>query len=556
MAKVSRHCIGQCIIQSEHFRCIELYQLAYASSVSITVSGVNHPFILCTPNNASLSVTANGNTLVEWEWKGLIFHGCTHPILHANFHSVVIHDCSLIMLTRVHVHNVSHVAISNSVFTQSFNDFCSTIIIVDDADERQFPITKNTRFIFINNVISNYTCYHDYTQYTEFVKITRYYYDNVTITNNIVENISFREHGHIKLFSFLSDFQRGSVVIRNNSFVHINYPDAVISFGNVNCNGEHFAEYTIELNNFSSIFVGTSIVEIFATEDSDGTKFYINHNRFINNERIALILFRFLNHVCLYPKAVSINGLTLINNTFDAQTPITILSLSITIQNVYAEQNYVQDKLHKAAIMILGFDKESCFFENVLIQVYNINFINNTVNSVIASSTLIAISGAQTAAMANVTFRNNFGTPISINSHRSKDRTSFVPGGTLLFNGNTGNHGGACSFYHVHIKNNAANMTFVDNFAIYGGALYIQDSQFATDKEISAAVNFWNNSAMTAGNNIFFNTHDLDSCMDCIFFQTTVDLVHLPTTLHFFLLIKTMDIFLFFLVKKLLSTFP
>ena len=113
--------------------------------------------------------------------------------------------------------------------------------------------------------------------------------------------------------------------------------------------------------------------------------------------------------------------------------------------------------------------------------------------------------------MADVTFKNNFGTPISINSHRSKERTSLSVSGTLLFIGNTGIHGGACSLYHVSINKIilvALNMTFVDNFAIYGGALYMQDSLFDEDTpfdyvvNFANSVNFWNNSTMTAGNNI------------------------------------------------------
>ena len=363
--------------------------------------------------------------------------------------------------------NVNQVTISNSVFTQSFNDSCSTI--VDNTDGRYF--LNNTIFFFINNVISNYTCYHDYTQYTEFVKIARSNYNNVTFANNIIENISFREHGNITLllFALFGGFYSGSLVIRNNSFVHINYSDVIISFGDSN-RASFAIEYTIELNNFSSIFVGTSIMKIFSRVYV--TTFDINRNQFVNNERIALILFSCLGCLCQPSVAVvSIDELTLINNTFDVQIPITIQSSSISIQHVYAERNYVHSKLHKAAIIILGFD---CI--SVVIQVSNLTFTNNTVNSIIAlSSALIAISGAQTAMIANVTFKNNFGTPISINPYRSKDQTDLLVAGTLLFIGNTGIHGGACSFYYVHIMNKdipSANMTFLDNFAIYGGALY------------------------------------------------------------------------------------
>ena len=204
------------------------------------MSGVNHPFILCDPNNSSLYINVYYNTLqlVHWVWKGLTFHGCTGflppdhydypPIHHENFQSVVMHDCSLMMLTRVHVQNVSQVTISNSVFTQSFNDSCSTLVA--DLKSFQFPI-KNAIFIFLNNVISNYTCYHN-AEYTDnfhepfdiasMVQITNSY-DNVTFANHIIMNISFSEYGyHFNVFSVLSGSQ-GEMVIRNNSFVRINY---------------------------------------------------------------------------------------------------------------------------------------------------------------------------------------------------------------------------------------------------------------------------------------------------------------------------------------------
>ena len=107
------------------------------------------------------------------------------------------------------------------------------------------------------------------------------------------------------------------------------------------------------------------------------SKFYVSRNRFIDNARITLIVFGNLqtwavsqNNLCT--KAVSIDEVTLINNTFDAQTPITIPLLSISVQHVHAEQNYV-----KAAIIVLGFDKENSFSKNVAIQVSSMTFMGS-----------------------------------------------------------------------------------------------------------------------------------------------------------------------------------
>ena len=103
------------------------------------------------------------------------------------------------MLTQIHVYNIRQVTISNSVFTQGSTDSCSTIITVADLNSFPFPI-NNTRFIFINNVISNYACYHN-AEYTEFIQITSSY-DNVTFANNIVANISSSEHYDFNKISF------------------------------------------------------------------------------------------------------------------------------------------------------------------------------------------------------------------------------------------------------------------------------------------------------------------------------------------------------------------
>ena len=382
----------------------------FTSSVNITVFGVDRPFIFC-ENSSSLSITADEHCQVEWAWVGLVFYGCgylvtgnnPHPpagLYHANLHSVTIHDCSLIMLSQLELTSIHQVTISNSQFTQAIANVCSPILINNGS--------KGDRFLFTNNIITNYSCHGVANASYFFLQLTNCY-NSFIFACNIVSNIFL--HGNNVDANVLL-IRLGAAVLRNNSFTNILYCNSVVFFESSVSDG---ATIVIEQNYFNFIIGSFSSDNILYYYVSSSNNFYMNGNQFTNNKNIGLISLVVDGLTNLEPSFFDIDGLILINNTFADSIPIWISSKSVCIRHVYAKQNYVKtNNLAKAAIFVVGVQDGN-------LTMSNMTFLNNTIDPITDSSALVTTFGAASAVtISDVIFENNTGTPININFQHQK----------------------------------------------------------------------------------------------------------------------------------------
>ena len=145
------------------------------------------------------------------------------------------------------------------------------------------------------------------------------------------------------------------------------------------------------------------------------------------------------------------------------------------------------------------------------VQITNVTAKGNSVNTEITSSNLyvFSVTNINKLLISDVTFYNNIGTPIVLRSDKkSLGKLHLYLSGILLFGQNSGLFGGACALYNLDVIANIRGETvgdFKGNSAVYGGAVYIQTYSIIVVSHMQTF--FENNTAVTAGNSIYFATN-------------------------------------------------
>ena len=147
-----------------------------------------------------------------------------------------------------------------------------------------------------------------------------------------------------------------------------------------------------------------------------------------------------------------------------------------------------------------------------LVVLNNVSIANNSiivtrrsqaVAAVGVEPSLVNFSNVNTVKIADSNSTNNIGTPITSTYDSTTGNTEFFFSGDILFMHNYGLLGGACFLSNAEINTNAmATITFEDNTAILGGALY-WNKVILSNSACNLEVNFVNNRANTRGNSVY-----------------------------------------------------
>ena len=122
-------------------------------------------------------------------------------------------------------------------------------------------------------------------------------------------------------------------------------------------------------------------------------------------------------------------------------------------------------------------------------------------------SSVLGIINVDEVHVGDVTFTQNLGTPLLIQTEQDLGKIMLNLSGTLTFSKNIGLVGGACAFQNVIIDLSSSPVLVFDrNHAVLGGAVYLVYSSMANTTCDEAKIQFIGNTAATAGDAIFFAT--------------------------------------------------
>ena len=155
----------------------------------------------------------------------------------------------------------------------------------------------------------------------------------------------------------------------------------------------------------------------------------------------------------------------------------------------------------------------------------NVEFVSNSIGKYFETpSSLIVVDGGHVCFKSSyVIFRNNHGEHCGGITAINDAEVCFIDS-TAEFIDNYGNRGGAMSFYSMSTLslqgcmfndhyNNLSTITFINNKAYKGGAIFVDDFSYSHDHrwqksflyvdKLKTALTFSNNSAYVGGNNIY-----------------------------------------------------
>ena len=284
----------------------------------------------------------------------------------------------------------------------------------------------------------------------------------------------------------------GSVSITNNSFINGRSNGSII---NVNMYLDHdrgpLNQCNITVIYYNNTFFNNTAIEILHLECLNNI--YIGNTTFINNVvNYAVVYFQY-NINELQKDGILVHNSFLSNRIFRGAIVSAIVSEDIPLSIVNYYNNTFFDNIAT----------EILYFSNLrIIHIGSTTFINNVVNECIVSfefgmlvlhdstflnNSVIPLPTADKGAIVRIgltrfteigahvghlSFTNNTGTPLSITG----SSTSVTIAGDIVFSNNNAITGGGMYVSHggyVTIAENATvNVTFINNVASYGGAIY------------------------------------------------------------------------------------
>ena len=179
--------------------------------------------------------------------------------------------------------------------------------------------------------------------------------------------------------------------------------------------------------------------------------------------------------------------------------------------NVMIDENDIQN--NSVTYGLLRIEKMTPRYGLTKVNIASLNATSNTVETIQVEefsgtlSSVLSIINVDEVHITNVTFMQNLGTPLLIQTEQDLGKIALSLSGTLTFSENIGLLGGACAFQNVIINHSSSpEVVFDRNHAVLGGAMYLVYSSMANTTCNEAKVEFIDNTAATAGDAIFFAT--------------------------------------------------
>ena len=461
------------------------YEFSLRHDLSVVVSSLSEiPNLINCSSANSLSIKNNhGSYSLSWTWKNIEFYGCykynktknqlTPGIVHQGLNSVVFTHCVL-RVSYMKISNVNNIVVEHN---QLGNDICPELLFVSTTSHKEMSTVS-----IVNNTISN--CLVDSPSYA-LVTLQSYVHTKVTILNNTFSDINtssiFFQNGINLTGSGIV-----SITVLRNRFIRNR-----LSFINVQI--KHVApplkaECIIQENTLydnldpeNSRLLQVNLFRIHYTLSSSASQIILRNNEYHNNDKL---------YIC-YVTVVSGN-----NNC-----KMTVLIDENDIHN------------NNVTYGLLRIEKMTPRYGVTKVDIVSLNATSNTVETIQVEdfsgslSSVLSIINVDEVHVADVTFTQNLGTPLLIQTELDLGTIALNLSGTLIFSENIGLLGGACAFQNVIIDLSSSPVLVFDrNHAVLGGAVYLVYSSIANTTCDEAKIDFIDNTAATAGDAIFFAT--------------------------------------------------
>ena len=460
----------------------------------VNITGVNNPTIDCNNNSVHLRGNYDGDndeddknlTIRHIHWrncKGPIGsvhkHNCkgefhndstNNGILFECFNEVNIDSVTFTNTTGMSILHYGKTIIKNAIFQD--NEFVNTMLHISTTTKYSSEvIIENTWFC--NNIIETRT------RKSGLVRIVTFDEDNHLSQlkeENKLSSIKIR-NSHFLNNHFLNDSSSLEIhiinklitlLIHNCRFENITsrYNISIIRF-----EGSHIENGTLEFSNNHFLNNDGGVVEIKLREVSNGNITVIETGSVYKDNKGYLV------HILH-------NGIrdTNITHTFD--------NISISNNNPGMSGTY-----RPVSIMCSECDRK------LTVHLTGTNIIGNTAPTHNMWPEAVVYLHNVNTTIENSTFSFNTGTSLQLNN------TTAYLGQDVLFNSNNAFTGAAITVYGSSTLNfdNQTNISFLNNHAVYGGALYVNN---ASALQLCTRVTFTNNKASSGGSDIYFeNPH-------------------------------------------------
>ena len=468
---------------------VTLLNFEYIKKVSVV--GYNNAFINFEHAGTSIQILQFSG--IRWSWIGLGFAWVGQSTIHNVYqipkivmslqvYALEVCDCKFVSVSLYSKSTQGlGIVINNNVFGNSA--FCPTVsLIVFD------PAT------IANNTFEN--CQHN--SFT--VLDIQVHNHSIKIVNNSFANLKVKDYSYRSVISV--NGAPAGILIQKNQFIGNSMSsiaiDAVVY--NEAFIGNHCTWCNMQDNNFqSNHFLPTGIkqepilvsVKARIFNRICPMEFVFDQNSFKNNTRTRLLTTEVISQNNLLHNIITITALTVSNNNGTSGLVI--------IKN--------NDPLHQNIWVNLTF-----------LKVENNTSLYEEDTSESLEATIVYFKNANRLIIRDSNFQNNLGTSLVFENEQVNLDLCLM--GDLLFDANTGIHGGAMSLYSVAINSSCqSTIMFKENYAVYGGALYLENSQGSCvcpgAHACLTTLEFIDNRATTSGNSVYFATSSSDFDLDC-----------------------------------------
>ena len=486
----------------------------------ISVVGYNNAFINFEHAGSLIQIfqwnTYGADIALQWSWKSLGFawvgqHGIDNEIPHIKMlrlYSLHVRDCKFVSVS-LYTEFAHTVFIDSNIFGNSVS--CSTV-----------RLSREILYFWGFNVIYPLT--------------------PVKIVNNTFENC--QHHSVDSILTIDHSVHNHSIEIMNNSFTNLN-DTSTFSFykSAISVNGAP-AGISIQGNQFignTICFIDIDVSIYYKTIFGDPCTWCImQDNTFQNNHFLAdagkqqpiLVHINgyFNTSECNNDYFVIPHQISIDQNTFENNTHTRLINTELrTKDNIIMHSTITITELTLlnnvglSGLVVIKSNKP--LHESFRVNLTVLRVENNTGSykedaSESLKATIVYIKNVNRLIIHDSTFQKSLGTSLVFENEQfyGVNRLDLCIMGNLQFDANTGIYGGAMSLYSVVINSSCqSTILFKENYAVYGGALYLENSpsQCVCPGECLTTLEFNDNRAITSGNSVYFASSSSDFNLEC-----------------------------------------
>ena len=243
--------------------------------------------------------------------------------------------------------------------------------------------------------------------------------------------------------------------------------------------------------------------KLFSVDTEGNFLFSINKCEFVHNYQLTILIVN-VHKAGKYSMNVQLNVLkTIIRNNTATSVLVEFIGLNSEV-------------FYKMAVAL----KKIVVYNNLIVSAYELPIRD-------IRSTILHLAVVHQIQIEDSSFSNNKGTALAVTPKQNKNKTCLSIRGEINFTNNTGVLGGACNLDDVHVMIKTNSTVFEGNSAVYGGALYLNNTALSETK-CNNKVRFINNTATTSGNSMYYATITQDALPKCSFSDVPLEDIGSP----------------------------